>query len=75
MFYSPQGLKKGYLQDFGPVTVKKDSSEETYLMVVSLVRDLMDSNARMSPFLFHRDTGGNGTMRQPESILYPLGIA
>ena len=50
---------ESHLQDSGLVTVKMDISEDTCSTVASLVRSMLDSNAKMIPFLFNQNTGGN----------------
>ena len=70
MFYSPQGRTESHLQDFGPVTVKMVSSEDTCLKAAKLVLSMMDLNARMTLFILKRDTGGNGRTRRTKSFSY-----
>ena len=64
---------ESHLQDSGLVTVKMDISEDTCSTVASLVRSMLDSNAKMIPFLFNQNTGGNGRMRRTKNISYPFG--
>ena len=60
------------MQDSGPVTVKKDSSEDTCLKVAKLVRCMMDLNAQMTPFILKKDTGGNERTRRTKSFSFPF---
>ena len=63
---------ESHLQDSGPVIVKMDSSEDTCLEAAKLVRSMMDLNARMTPFILKKDTGGNGRTRRIKNISYPF---